>query len=298
MLLKSKDMNTHAILGTDFPSASDKLLSCLGEYKKIGIEKITLVHALGIKNIQAFEDFLRRGTDQRISEQKAILEKQGFEVEVKIVPGIPATELEALAKKLDSGMIIIGSRGATLTKVLLGSTASEILHNLQSPVLLAAMRVVEKDEAATCELNCENVLGHVMLATDFSDFSEAAFQWIKDRAIAMPKVTLMHVQDEVKIGGHLLDKLEEFNRIDRGRLERLKKSLEEAHPETAVDIVIEYGKPLQCILRFIKENEVTLTVMGSQGRGVIPGIFLGSVSYQVARHSESNLMLIPLPRIS
>jgi nucleotide-binding universal stress UspA family protein len=289
-------MNTHAILGTDLSNSSDKLLACLGEYKKLGIDKVTLVHALGIKNVQAFEDLLRKGVDQRLSEQKAILEKQGFEVDIKVATGIPASELETLAKNSDAGLIIIGSHGATMSRAILGSTASEILHNMKTPVLLVGMKVIETGDVATCELHCKDFLNHILLPTDFSDSSEHAFQWIKNRKINLPKVTLMHVQDEVKIGAHLKDKLDEFNRIDAGRLERLKTAFNEAHPETGIDIVLEYGRPLRCILDFIKEQDVTLAVMGSQGRGFIPEIFLGSVSHQVARHADSNLLLVPLPR--
>ena len=72
--------------------------------------------------------------------------------------------------------------------------------------------------------------------------------------------------------------------------------INKTHPETDIEIVLEYGKPTQIILNYIKEKEVCLTVMGSQGRGYIPETFLGSVSHLVARHSDSNVLFIPLPR--
>jgi len=89
-------------------------------------------------------------------------------------------------------------------------------------------------------------------------------------------------------------KLEEFNKIDQGRLDRLRKSFENAHPETKVDTKIVYGKPKREILDFIDKNDVTLTAIGSQGRGFFADIFLGSVSSHVARKSTSNVLLVPL----
>lgn len=111
----------------------------------------------------------------------------------------------------------------------------------------------------------------------------------------MPKVMLMHVQDEVKIGKHFQDKLTDFNRIDTERLKRLSDTLKANHPESEIDTLLEYGKSTQVILNYIKHNRVTLTVMGSQGKCSIREMFLGSVSHQVAGHSDSHVLIIPLP---
>src|SRR5690554_1262546 len=83
-------------------------------------------------------------------------------------------------------------------------------------------------------LKCNQLVHHILLPTDFSDFSEEAFQYLKEMEVKLPKVTLLHVQDEIKIGKHLNFKLEEFNKIDTQRLIRLKKALQSAHPETEV----------------------------------------------------------------
>lgn len=56
-----------------------------------------------------------------------------------------------------------------------------------------------------------------------TDFSEEAYQWLKNKNIKLPKVTLLHVQDEVKIAGRLGHKLEEFNKIDTIRSMATKK---------------------------------------------------------------------------
>ena len=289
-------MKTHAIFGTDLSPASDKLIECASEYKKLGIEKITLLHALGLKHVQAFEDLLRKDVDEKIEMQKKKLEEQGFEVEAQVKRHQPKDELQNMAKATGAAFIIIGTHGISLTRALIGSTASEIVHSIDHPLLLISMKTIETKEGEKDEFLCPKLTGRIVLPTDFSDTAEEAFQWLKGREVSLPKLTLMHVQDEVKIGKHLKDRLDEFNRIDSERLDRLKKSFNEAHPETDIEIVIDYGKPIRLILKYIKENEVCLTVMGSQGRGYIPETFLGSVSHQVARHSDSNVLFVPLPR--
>ncbi len=288
-------MNTHAIFGTDLSPASDKLIECASEYKKLGIEKITLLHALGLKHLQVFEDLLRKDVDEKIEMQKKKLEEQGFDVETQVKRHLPKDELQNMAKATGAAFIIIGTHGISFTKALIGSTASEIIHNIDHPLLLLSLKTIEAKEGEEEEVFCRKLTGHILFSTDFSDTAEEAFQWLKAREVSLPKLTLMHVQDEVRIGKHLKHRLEEFNRIDGERLERLKKSFNEVHPETEIEIVIDYGKPTRLILNYIKENEICLTVMGSQGRGYIPEIFLGSVSHHVARNSGSNVLFVPLP---
>ncbi|MDZ7778048.1 MAG: universal stress protein [Bacteroidales bacterium] len=289
-------MKTHAILSTDLSNASDKLIDCASEYKQLGIKKITLMHALGLKHIQAFEDIMRKGVDEKLEEQKKRLEEQGFDVDTIVKSGIAKEELEKLAKELDAALIIVGTHGISLTKAVIGRTASEIILNMKYPVLLVVMKGIETKEGEECELYCNQFINHILLPTDFSDSVEHAYQWLKAREVKLPKLTLMHIQDEVRIQKHLEHKLEEFNRIDTERLQRLKNDFQKAHPETQVDIVVDYGKPLEKILDFVNDNEVCLTVMGSQGRGFISRVFLGSTSHEVARHSDSNVLLVPKPR--
>jgi len=105
-------------------------------------------------------------------------------------------------------------------------------------------------------------------------------------------VTLLHVQDKTKIDRHLKQRLEEFNRIDQERLERLRDELTR-QGATSVDIEIPYGSPTQEILRLAAEDEDTLIVMGGQGRGFIREVFPGSVSHNVARYAAVPVLIVP-----
>ncbi len=310
-------MTKHAILATDFSKAVSKIIENSHELKSLGIEKITLVHVLNLRDKIVFEDFTIEGLEEKLSEQKKELEQKGFTVETEMVYGIPSSELEKVRKKVEAGIIIVGSHGLTSNPSVIGNTASELLHNMQSPILLVVLKKTGEDDSSALsakniyqyekimkeleqkepewEFYSENFTENVLLPTDFSDFSEAAFQWIKNQQVEIPELTLMHVQDEVKIDKHLKHKLEEFNAIDKGRLNRLSSSFQEKHPETKVNIIIEYGKPPEKILEYIKDKSITLTIMGSQGRGFISELFLGSVSLSVARHADSHVLLVPDP---
>lgn len=309
----------NAILGTDLSAASDRVIENSNELKLFGITRIILVYVLNMRSIYDFAEYNLETTQDKLDRQKNHLISLGFEAETKVVMGIPAMELMRQVKIHDAGLVIIGSRGHSWSKSTLGETASEVLHNVKCPVLLIAFNN-EQDQKLMEELAQEDLHhfekfirkfrkqqpkiellhnkldNHVLLTTDFSDFSENAFDWLKNQVATVPKLTLMHIQDIVRISKHLENKLDEFNQIDSARLERLKAEFSRVHPETEIKIVLDYGNPKQLIPQFIRDNVVTMTVMGSQGRGYISEFFLGSVSLRVARQAESNVLIVPFHR--
>ena len=146
-------------------------------------------------------------------------------------------------------------------------------------------------QAARCDFS-----EHILFPTDFSENAKHAFTYVEQLVAAGAKrVTLLHVQDRTRIDPHLTHRLEEFNAIDRARLEGLKDMLQK-NGNATIDIELCYGAPFVEIIRLIQERNVYLVVMGSQGRGFVEELFLGSVSHNVARHANTAVLLIPAKR--
>lgn len=308
-------MIKHAVLGTDFSKAVSRIIDHSEMFQTLGIQKLTLVHVLNLRDLVMIEKFSIEGLEEKLADQKRMLEEKGFETIAELIYGIPHLELEKKRKENGADIIILGAHGRTGADSGIGSTLADALQNLRAPVLAIPlikdtsvaesfpgknfyqyehiMRQLETFEPE-CDLRSKLLVDHILLPTDFSDFSENAFQYIKDLSTSIPKITLLHIQDEVKIDKYLHDKLDEFNRIDTQRLNRLKDAFQASHPETVIDLQIQYGKPTQVILNYIKENAVSMAVMGSQGRGFFAEIFIGSVSLQVLRNAQSNVLIVPL----
>lgn len=87
----------------------------------------------------------------------------------------------------------------------------------------------------------------------------------------------------------------EFNEIDQARLERLKERLIHIGGRE-VSIEIPYGSTTREILRAVNNHPYSLIVMGSQGRGFISEVFLGSVSHNIARKAPVPVLLVPAIR--
>jgi len=109
------------------------------------------------------------------------------------------------------------------------------------------------------------------------------------------KVILFHVMNKAKIKPELEEWLPEFNEADNQRMKNIKNTLQKIG-NAEIETLIRYGMPADEIFKLIEERNPQLVVMGSQGRGFVKEIFLGSVSHDVARHSSASVLLIPAKR--
>ena len=274
------------LIATDLSPASDSIVNCGGAFRKLGAEKALLCHALGLRHLEELKHQITPLVEPRLKKQKDLLENAGLKTEIIIAPGIPSIEINRISEEKDVSLIIIGTHGESLASHLLfkfGGVASEILHSHEKPLLLVRTEVKEEDGEACVKVSCTDFRKNILYATDFSDTAHRAFLYVEEIVKkGCQGVTLLHVQEKARIEKYLGDKLEEFNRIDTERLEMLRKKLLE---KGAKDVrpKIPYGNPTSEILKELKVGYYSLVVMGSQGRGFIQEVFLGSVSHNIAR---------------
>jgi nucleotide-binding universal stress UspA family protein len=286
-------MFRHALLASDLSPASDRMIACLHGLRALSVNQITLLHALGVRHLEEMAQLLAQAAETHLARQVGALETQDFKVDSILAPGAPAQEILRVARERDASMIVVGSQGASIARDrLLGGVAQEVLHRSEVPVFIARLRYMEGPEPA-CEMVCQDFLQHVLFATDFSDTADHAFSNLEELVRqGCRRITLIHVQDESRIGGHLHDRLEEFNRIGEGRLERLATRLGQLGA-TDVRIRLPYGFPKQEILKEAEAEGYSLILMGSQGRGYFGDILLGSLAHHISRHAPIPTLLIP-----
>jgi len=282
------------VVASDLSPASDHVIGCLHGLKPLGAKDIILVHALGIRHLDALKYELAPLIEPKLQEQKKVLEDQGFQVMIQIEAGLPAFEINQVARKIEASIIVVGSHGVTLSReILLGSVATEVIHQSRHPVLVARLKINDTGDQIRCEQICADFYRHILFITDFSETAEHAFDYVEKIVQSGGRhVTLLHVQDRTKIEQHLQDRLEEFNRIDRIRLERMALRLKDLGA-TEVGIELLYGLPKQEIVQHTDNGDYTLIVMGTQGRGFFGKLFTGSIAYHVARNTAVPALLIP-----
>ena len=285
------------LIAVDLSEASDAIINCLADFKTLGVEEVILFYACGIRHMDTLAETIKQSAEPYLIEKQIKLQAQGFKTSIEIAPGIPSEELKNIAEQKDVSLIVIGSHGESAASHLLfrfGGVTSEVLHSHEKPLLMVRTSVEEKEGIRKVKSLCQNLKDRILFATDFSDISMRAFLYVEKLVEdGCKKVTLLHVQDKVKLEKYLSDKLEEFNAIDTERLEMFKKQLISKGADE-VEIKILYGIPAKEIVDESKsKNGYSLIIMGSQGRGFFHEIFIGSVSHNVARNADVSLLLIP-----
>ena len=288
-------MYSRVIIATDLSSAAFAVVRNLSGIKKYGTEECLLLECLSLPQVGSIAlSYTYSILQKNLQEQGEMLEKQGFKVETRIVPGMATIEINRIATEENYSLVVVGAESRSMvSEALLGGIAFDIIHHCRLPIFLVRLEENKVEgmsyyQAARCRYN-----QHVLFPTDFSETADQAFQVVKELASAgTSKITLMHVQDKAHIDPHLISSLTEFNEIDESRLAAMKETLQSLG-EVDVDIVLAYGNPSREIINAVRDRQVQLTVMGSQGRGYVSDLFLGSVSHNVARQSDASVLLIP-----
>lgn len=280
------------LIATDFSPASDCLLQCAAEFKALGLEEIILTHIIYVANTPGLEDMLEAEARPQLERQEQQLKTHGIKVTTELAFGVPARELDLLAEKHGASMILIGSRGRSLVKTLLGSVSFRLLQLARRPVFLSRIHVL--GEGDNCSLSiCRRSLEHILFATDFSDAAEYAFDvLLKVMEAQKTSVTLLHVLDQDYAEIHLSGQgLEHQQEIDERRLLELKQRLEKTGCAVRTEWVM--GKPDEEIVKRTETDGYSLVMMGNHGKGFLREALLGSVTNNVARHSAIPTLMVP-----
>ena len=212
-------------------------MRCIDSLKRLGTEKIALVHVLNVRDLGGLYHQLKYLIVPTLERQKGLLEEMGFEVEIEVLLGLPHVKIDRIARDRDVSFIVTHATAETLAgETFSGGGTHELLTTSEIPRLIMQARIVEE-------------------------------------------VKLLHVQEKARIEKYLKDRLEEFNDTDRGRLERLRDALEKKGP-SKVEIEIPYGNAKKEIVERTQESEISLVVMGIQGRGFFGGLFRGAFPRQ------------------
>ena len=144
----------------------------------------------------------------------------------------------------------------------------------------------------------------ILYPTDFSDVSKKALAFIMGmREAGAKEVVVLRVIDQKRteyvhgISWAGKDEIKFFDRVNK-QLEQ--EATEELKPIKSklraagftVKLRVERGVPRVKILEVEKEEDVSVTVLGSHGRSNVAEMLLGSVSEHVIRHCEKPVIVI------
>ena len=274
------------LVSMDLSPATEALVSALPAMREFGTQEMTLVHvakplrgptAKSLARVKEFRSRLNGLADR--------LKESGFSVTVRVPTGAPVAEVVKEVEAKDPDVVLVGSRSHTLIQeAFIGSVAWDIVRNAGRPVLLQRIDPNRGDPEAALESPGTGLPEHVVFPTDFSDTAARARPWLLELAgNGVPSFSLLHVMPTVS---------EEGKNFAENHFDELARELRE-QGATDVSYRIPIGTPYEEILKAGGNRADALVVMGTHGRGLLPGVVLGSVGRQVVRRASARVLLLP-----
>ena len=140
----------------------------------------------------------------------------------------------------------------------------------------------------------------VLVPTDFSDTSDAALRW----AVALVdacrgSLHVLHVLETVTGAEPVTLDIAARATLDRAieakAWKELKKLLsEKEQTRLRVELVVEWGLPVEEILRYAKTHDVDLIAIGTHGHSGLSEVLLGPVAEGVVRDARSPVLTVRL----
>ncbi len=147
-------------------------------------------------------------------------------------------------------------------------------------------------------------LNHILLPTDFSEPSAVAVKYAKAMAETFHAcLHVMHVVEESAVPYAVLaptgafppfaEIRDDITRDARDRLKQLVTADEREHFRAR--LVLRMGSPFVEIVRYAKNENIDLIVMGTHGRGPIAHMLVGSVAERVVRKAPCPVLTVRHP---
>ena len=271
------------LIATDFSPASEKMMNCVHELKTLGTKELMLIWAVDLSYVRLAGLSVQKRYEKKLAEKAAELEEQGFETSYLAPIGFPAMAVLEAAKASEASLVVVGSRSQSWARdVFLGSTASDIIRASRVPTLIERLEV-EGDEP---RLACPRKFSRVLLATDFSSEAQAAHRMASYLLPHLDHLTVLSVIDR----GSSTTEVEQAEGEAREQLDSLR---EELATSTKVSVRVKTGVASKGIMETAEEEDSTLIVMGTRGRGRLRELLLGSTADTVSRRSSLPVLLVP-----
>jgi nucleotide-binding universal stress UspA family protein len=141
----------------------------------------------------------------------------------------------------------------------------------------------------------------ILVPTDFSEAANAAKDYATVLADAFgATLHVLHViPDPLTMGwgvdaAYLPQLLERTERTVREQLESTLTPEERA--AFRVQSAVDTGAPVDCIVRYADDHGIDVIVMGTQGRGTVERMWIGSVTQGVLRRASCPVVLVQQPK--
>jgi nucleotide-binding universal stress UspA family protein len=299
----------HVLVATDFSPPSDAALT----YGR-GLAQLfgATLHVLNVTendflrstpaDPQAVAAGLRRALAARLTDDDRGALRARAIVEVSDSPEQAIVEY-ARSQSID--LIVVGTHGRTgMSHALIGSVAERVVRTAPCPVLTVRRPEHEfvfsdsqKSEAAMI------LLKNILVATDFSEPSEAALAYGRELARTFnAQLRVLNVTDNIMArayggDGFVFSDPQLQTEVEATARKQTDALLcqEDRDVLGAQAVVLTSNTPAFAIVDYARANDIDLIVMGTHGRGAVAHLLMGSVAERVVRTAPCPVLTVRHP---
>jgi nucleotide-binding universal stress UspA family protein len=224
------------------------------------LQRAATVHEM----MEMLESEAQAQADRVAAEGVTLAQAAGWDAEPypKRAYGAEGLELAALAEELAPAALVVGSRGLTGVRAMLGSVSDEAVHASPVPVLVVPRAILSPERESTAS-------GPIIVGNDGSEgaarAAESARELFEGREIVVARVAFE----------------------EEGDL-----------PEGAVTVppvgVTRSGRAVaDALVREARAVGAGAIVVGSRGRSAVGEMLLGSVAMATLHHTDRPVMVVP-----
>jgi len=279
------------LVATDFSPISTRALDYAVSVARRYESRIYLAHVVSPDAYPlAAPEITVRSVEKQLHEARAKTQElllsnrfQGVPYEVYIEEGALWPVLEAMVKKYEIDLVVVGTHGmGAVQKVLIGSGAEQIFRQCSQPVLTVGPAVENKYPT-------HREFKNILFATDFGLGAEreASFAFSLGQEHEAT-VTLLYVVR------HMDDYSEDGMALKR---EAIRHQLRELVPSESdiwcqTQLRVGMGDAAEEILRIADETNADLIVMGAKRRENLPGHVPGTKTYKVVTRAHCPVLTV------
>lgn len=223
------------------------------------------------------------------------LKLEGVQVETVVRSGNAPSEIEKFVDGLEDPIVVMTSHGRSgISKLLIGSVTQQVVHRLETPVIVVPARTPEDQASDPAALET------LLFPLDGSQFAEFALETaLILMGDARPKIHLLRVVEVVSWYGAAysaqdyrgLDPYIEASRdTAESYLHMVATNLRDRGFEVTTAVAV--GMVADQIENAANDQEADLVVMSTHGRAGVGRLIFGSVAERTLRQTPAPLMLV------
>lgn len=280
-------MNGTAVLALDLSPAAGPLMDCAAELRRWGVTRLVVVHVVRMGYHQDPGESALREIRDWIELRSAALHVDGLEVEVVVRAARSVSGgILALAREVDAGLLVLGSRSHNLaSRLFLGSVAIDVVRKTPVPLLLQWLE--PNDGGDACIATCVDTLRHVLLATDLSKHAGGA-----ERAAVAMAPRAGRIDCLTVLTPEAVDATPALPLMARAAAEALATRIADAGGKS--EALVRDGDPREVIVQVARERDCSLIVCGKHGQHWVQTMVIGSTALHLCSQAARPVLLVPL----